>query len=201
MSAPEGSRAAPCPGGCPNPWVARISHHLTAEARDRPAITSVRLLAVLNVGFNYGLRSRLSFARRKGAREQEAEPGTPVTSQASLSVPQPRRGRRIIAHGGAAIRRNRGFGMDKRTSPAGAQENAVKARVLQSSFTPTGSCSRVGSRPGFCPTAPVCATVLQRFAGSLVLSDKYGGQDPTASIGGERLRRKEPTQYSPVTVA
>ena len=29
--------------------LARISHHLTAEARDRPAITSLRLLAVLNV--------------------------------------------------------------------------------------------------------------------------------------------------------
>ena len=29
------------------------------------------------------LRSRLSFARRKGAREQEAEPGTPVTGQVS----------------------------------------------------------------------------------------------------------------------
>ena len=28
----------------------RISHHLTAEARDRPAITSLHLLAVLNVG-------------------------------------------------------------------------------------------------------------------------------------------------------
>ena len=26
-----------------------ISHHLTAEARDRPAITSLRLLTVLNV--------------------------------------------------------------------------------------------------------------------------------------------------------
>ena len=29
--------------------LARISHHLTVEARDRPAITSLRLLAVLNV--------------------------------------------------------------------------------------------------------------------------------------------------------
>ena len=27
--------------------LAHISHHLTAEARDRPAITSLRLLAVL----------------------------------------------------------------------------------------------------------------------------------------------------------
>ena len=30
--------------------LARFSHRLTAEARDRPAITSLRLLAVLNVG-------------------------------------------------------------------------------------------------------------------------------------------------------
>ena len=29
--------------------LARISHRLTVEARDRPAITSLRLLAVLNV--------------------------------------------------------------------------------------------------------------------------------------------------------
>ena len=29
--------------------IARISHRLTVEARDRPAITSLRLLAVLNV--------------------------------------------------------------------------------------------------------------------------------------------------------
>ena len=29
--------------------LARISHHLTVEERDRPAITSLRLLAVLNV--------------------------------------------------------------------------------------------------------------------------------------------------------
>ena len=33
--------------------LARFSHHLTAEARDRPAITSLRLLAVLNVLFKY----------------------------------------------------------------------------------------------------------------------------------------------------
>ena len=31
--------------------LACIFRHLTAEAHDRPAITSVRLLAVLNVGF------------------------------------------------------------------------------------------------------------------------------------------------------
>ena len=31
----------------------RISHQLTVEARDRPAITSLRLLTVLNVGFKY----------------------------------------------------------------------------------------------------------------------------------------------------
>ena len=33
--------------------LARISHHLTVEARNRPAITSLRLLAVLNVLFKY----------------------------------------------------------------------------------------------------------------------------------------------------
>ena len=36
---------------------APISHHLAAEARNRPAITALRLLAVLNVGFkNVGAR-------------------------------------------------------------------------------------------------------------------------------------------------
>ena len=33
--------------------LARISDQLTVEAHDGPAITSVRLLAVLNVGFKY----------------------------------------------------------------------------------------------------------------------------------------------------
>ena len=33
--------------------LARISHHLTVEARNRPAIITLRLLAVLNVGFKY----------------------------------------------------------------------------------------------------------------------------------------------------
>ena len=37
--------------------LARLSHHLTVEARNRPAITALRLLAVLNVGFkNVGAR-------------------------------------------------------------------------------------------------------------------------------------------------
>ncbi len=31
----------------------RISHHLTVGARHKPAITAVRLLTVLNVGFKY----------------------------------------------------------------------------------------------------------------------------------------------------
>ncbi len=31
------------------PLLARISHHLTVEARHKPAITALRLLAVLNV--------------------------------------------------------------------------------------------------------------------------------------------------------
>ena len=33
--------------------LARISHHLTAEARNKLAITALRLLAVLDVGFTY----------------------------------------------------------------------------------------------------------------------------------------------------
>ena len=33
--------------------LARISHHLPVEARNRPAITALRLLAVLNVLFKY----------------------------------------------------------------------------------------------------------------------------------------------------
>ena len=33
--------------------LARISHRLTVEARDRPAITSLHLLAVLNVLAEY----------------------------------------------------------------------------------------------------------------------------------------------------
>ena len=39
--------------GRPRNDLARFSHHLTVEARDRPAITALRLLAVLNVGFKY----------------------------------------------------------------------------------------------------------------------------------------------------
>ncbi len=47
--------------GAPHRWerlfilagLARISHRLTVEARDRPAITSLRLLAVLNVLSEY----------------------------------------------------------------------------------------------------------------------------------------------------
>ncbi len=35
------------------PPLTRISHQLTVEARDRPAITSLRLLTVLNVLFKY----------------------------------------------------------------------------------------------------------------------------------------------------
>ena len=37
--------------------LARISHHLTVEAPNKPAITALLLLAVLNVGFkNVGAR-------------------------------------------------------------------------------------------------------------------------------------------------
>ena len=37
----------------PSGNLTRISHHLTVEARHRPAITALRLLAVLNVLFKY----------------------------------------------------------------------------------------------------------------------------------------------------
>ena len=39
--------------GLEHPALTRISHQLTVEARDRPAITSLRLLTVLNVLFKY----------------------------------------------------------------------------------------------------------------------------------------------------
>ncbi len=42
------------------PFLARISHHLTVEARNRPAITALRLLAVLNVLFKYASARRAS---------------------------------------------------------------------------------------------------------------------------------------------
>ena len=42
--------------------LARISHHLTVEARHRPAITALRLLAVLNVLFKYASARRASRA-------------------------------------------------------------------------------------------------------------------------------------------
>ncbi len=38
---------------CEMDRLARISHHLTVEARNRPAITALRLLAVLNAVFEY----------------------------------------------------------------------------------------------------------------------------------------------------
>ena len=42
--------------------LARISHHLPVEARNRPAITALRLLAVLNVLFKYTSARRASRA-------------------------------------------------------------------------------------------------------------------------------------------
>ena len=42
--------------------LARISHHLPVEARHRPAITALRLLAVLNVLFKYTFARRASRA-------------------------------------------------------------------------------------------------------------------------------------------
>ncbi len=44
----------------------RFSHHLTVEARDKPAITALRLLAVLNVKFKYA--RIIQEMRRRAAR-------------------------------------------------------------------------------------------------------------------------------------
>ena len=46
--------------------LACISHHLTVEARNRPAITSLRLLAVLNVLSEYA--SLIKWGSSSGAR-------------------------------------------------------------------------------------------------------------------------------------
>ncbi len=46
--------------------LACISHHLTGEARNRPAITSLRLLAVLNVLSEYA--SLIQWGSSSGAR-------------------------------------------------------------------------------------------------------------------------------------
>ena len=46
-------RATSAAAGLSRLGLARISHQLTVEARDRPAITSLRLLTVLNVLFKY----------------------------------------------------------------------------------------------------------------------------------------------------
>ena len=42
--------------------LARFSHHLTVEARNKPAITALRLLAVLNVLFKYASARRAARA-------------------------------------------------------------------------------------------------------------------------------------------
>ena len=46
--------------------LARISHHLTVEARNKPAITALRLLAGLNAGFKYA--RIIQEMRRRAAR-------------------------------------------------------------------------------------------------------------------------------------
>ena len=56
------SRAA----GAPTQALARFSHHLTVEARNKPAITALRLLAVLNVLFKYA--RIIQEMRRRAAR-------------------------------------------------------------------------------------------------------------------------------------
>ena len=64
----------------PGVWhrpLTRISHQLTVEARDRPAITSLRLLAVLNVLFKYASarRSAPRFLNNAGVLEPYVEHG------------------------------------------------------------------------------------------------------------------------------
>ncbi len=54
-------------------WLTRFSHHLTAEARDKAAITSLRLLAVLTV-----LSRTLPLVKRRAPRT-----GGPLTHFAS----------------------------------------------------------------------------------------------------------------------
>ena len=49
-------------GSRPRIDLARISHHLTVEARNKPAITALRLLAVLNVLFMYASARRAARA-------------------------------------------------------------------------------------------------------------------------------------------
>ncbi len=44
----------------------RFSRHLTVEARHKPAITALRLLTVLNVGFKYA--RIIQETRRRAAR-------------------------------------------------------------------------------------------------------------------------------------
>ena len=46
----------------PGKGLTRISHHLTVEARNKPAITALRLLAVLNVLFTYASARRAARA-------------------------------------------------------------------------------------------------------------------------------------------
>ncbi len=48
--------------------LARISHRLTVEARDRPAITSLRLLAVLNVNCQVRVSDRVGVVKRRASR-------------------------------------------------------------------------------------------------------------------------------------
>ena len=54
------------PDCCNRVVAARIAHHLTVEARNRPAITALRLLAVLNVGFKYA--RMIQEMRRRASR-------------------------------------------------------------------------------------------------------------------------------------
>ena len=58
--------------------LARIGHHLTAEARHRPAMTSLRLLAVLNVCLGTGTWRSDRLLREGAAASEEVGPQLPV---------------------------------------------------------------------------------------------------------------------------
>ncbi len=67
----------------------RFSHHLTAEARNRPAITSLCLLAVLNVLFKYA--RIIQEMRRRAARAAGPSPSADARLYAPRRWPAPGR--------------------------------------------------------------------------------------------------------------
>ena len=88
-----------------------------------------------------------------------------------------------------------GLRVTKPTSPAGAQENAdLTARVLRFSLALTGACPCVGSRPGFCPTAPAWGYYPTALRG---LTRRQGAD----SIKRPRIWRARAAYRNPASVA